>query len=52
MIEQLKSVKRNQSDIIECLCDIDDDMITFNDELKDIKRSIQNIDLFNPNRNR
>ena len=46
MIEQLKSVKRNQSDIIECLCDIDDDMITFNEDLHYIKQSIQNILIF------
>lgn len=48
VIEQLKEVKRNQKDIIDCLCDID---ITFADDLKEIKRLIQNIDLFNPNRN-
>jgi len=36
VIEQLKVVKRNQDDIIDCLCDIDDDLIAINDELKTI----------------
>jgi len=49
MIEQLKAVRRNQLDLIECLGDIDYDMITFNDELKDIKQSIQNITYTNRN---
>ena len=42
MIEQLKAVKRNQSDIIEYLDCVDDDMVAIYDELKDIKQSIQN----------
>ena len=51
VIEQLKQVKRIQYDFLDCLGDIDCDMITLQDELKDIRHSIQNIDLFNPNRN-
>ena len=43
MIEQLKAVKRNQSDIIEYLDSVDDDMVIIYEELKDIKRSIDNI---------
>ena len=42
VIEQLKAVKRNQLTLIDVLENIDGDMITFNDELKDIKQSIQN----------
>ena len=49
VIEQLKAVKRNQLDLIECLGDIDYDMITLNDELKDIKQSINNIAYTNRN---
>lgn len=44
IIEQLKAVKRNQLDLLDCLSDLDDDMITYNDELKDIK------ELINPSR--
>ena len=51
VIEQLKQVKRIQYDFLDCLGDIDCDMITLQDEFKDIRHSIQNIDLFNPNRN-
>ena len=40
MIEQLKAVKRNQSDIIEYLDGVDDDMANIYDQLKDIKHSI------------
>ena len=40
MIEQLKAVKRNQSDIIEYLDRVDDDMVIIYEELKDIKQSI------------
>ena len=40
MIEQLKEVKRIQYDFLECLGDIDCDMITLNDELKEIKQKI------------
>ena len=40
MIEQLKVVKRNQSDIIEYLDRVDDDMVIIYEELKDIKQSI------------
>ena len=43
MIEQLKAVKRNQSDIIEYLDSVDDDMVIIYEELKDIKRFIDNI---------
>ena len=49
IIEQLKSVKRNQLTLIDVLENIDDDIITFNDELKDIKQSIQNINYTNRN---
>ena len=42
MIEQIKAVKRNQSDIIEYLDGFDDDMVIIYEELKDIKQSIQN----------
>ena len=42
MIEQIKAVKRNQSDIIEYLDGVDDDMVIIYEELKDIKQSIQN----------
>ena len=41
MIEQLKAVKRNQSDIIEYLDGVDDDMVIIYEELKDIKQSIE-----------
>ena len=41
MIEQLKAVKRNQSDIIEYLDGVDDDMAIVYEELKDIKQSIE-----------
>ena len=40
MIEQLKEVKRIQYDFLDCLGDIDCDMITLQDELKDIRQSI------------
>ena len=40
IIEQLKAVKRNQLALLDVLETIDDDMITYNDELKDIKQSI------------
>ena len=43
ILEQLKAVKRNQSDIIEYLDSVDDDMVIIYEELKDIKRSIDNI---------
>lgn len=46
MIEQLKAVKRNQHDTIDYLDSIDDDMTIIYDELKDIKRQVQNIKLF------
>ena len=49
VINQLKAVKQNQFDLIECLGDIDYDMITLNDELKDIKQSINNIAYTNKN---
>ena len=49
VINQLKAVKQNQFDLIECLGDIDYDMITLNDELKDIKQSINNIAYTNRN---
>ena len=39
MIEQLKEVKRIQYDFLECLGDIDCDMITLNDQLKEINLS-------------
>ena len=41
MIEQIKAVKRNQSDIIEYLDGVDDDMVIIYEELKDIKQSIE-----------
>ena len=41
MIEQLKAVKQNQSDTIDYLDSIDDDMVIIYDELKDIKQSIE-----------
>lgn len=41
VIEQLKAVKQNQFDIIEHLDYIDDDMAIIYDELKNIKRSIE-----------
>ena len=50
VIEQLKAVKQNQSDTIDYLDSIDDDMVAIYDELKDIKRQVQNINLFS-NRN-
>ena len=40
VIEQLKQVKRIQYDFLDCLGDIDCDMITLQDELKDIRQSI------------
>ena len=40
VIEQLKEVKRIQYDFLDCLGDIDCDMITLQDELKDIRQSI------------
>ena len=43
VIKQLKQVKRNQNDIIDCLCDIDDDMLKFNEELKDIRQAIKTL---------
>ena len=43
VIEQLKQVKRNQNDIIDCLCDIDADMIKFNEELIDIRQAIKTL---------
>ena len=49
VIEQLKAVKRNQLDLIDYLSDVDDDMVTIYDELKDIKQSIQNITYTNRN---
>ena len=39
MIEQLKEVKRIQYDFLECLGDIDCDMITLNDQIKEINLS-------------
>lgn len=47
VIEQLKAVKRNQIDLIDYLDSIDDDMVVIYDDLKEIKRLIQNISLFN-----
>lgn len=49
VIEQLKTVKRNQFDTIEYLDAIDDDLVAIYDELKDIKHSIQNIAYTNRN---
>ena len=46
MIEQLKAVKRNQSDIIEYLDGVDDDMAIVYEDLHYIKQSIQNILIF------
>ena len=46
VIEQLKQVKRNQHDTIDYLDSIDDDMVAIYDELKDIKRQVQNIKFF------
>ena len=43
MIEQLKEVKRIQYDFLECLGDIDCDMITLQDELKDIRQAIETL---------
>lgn len=47
MIEQLKAVKRNQSDIIDYLDCVDEDVlqskIIIYEELKDIEQSIQNL---------
>ena len=43
MIEQLKEVKRIQYDFLECLGDIDCDMITLQDELKDIRQVIKTL---------
>ena len=43
MIEQLKEVKRIQYDFLECLGDIDCDMITLQDELKDIRQAIKTL---------
>ena len=42
IIEQLKAVKRNQSDLLDYLEDIDMDYKTIEDELHYIKQSIQN----------
>ena len=40
VIEQLKEVKRIQYDFLDCLGDVDCDIITLQDELKDIRQSI------------
>ena len=43
VIEQLKEVKRIQYDFLDCLGDIDCDMITLQDELKDIRQAIKTL---------
>ena len=43
VIEQLKEVKRIQYDFLDCLGDIDCDMITLQDELKDIRQALKTL---------
>ena len=43
VIEQLKEVKRIQYDFLDCLGDIDCDMITLQDELSDIRQAIKTL---------
>ena len=49
IINQLKKVKRNQLDILDLLEDIDLDYKTIEDELSNIKQSINNIAYTNRN---
>ena len=49
IIEQLKAVKRNQSDLLDYLEDIDMDYKTIEDDLTTIKQSINNIAYTNRN---
>ena len=49
VIEQLKQVKRIQYDFLDCLGDVDCDIITLNDQLEEIKQSIHNIAYINRN---
>jgi len=49
IIEQLKKVKRNQSDLLDYLEDIDMDYKTIEDDLTTIKQSINNIAYTNRN---
>ena len=43
VIEQLKQVKRIQYDFLDCLGDVDCDMITLQDELSDIRQAIKTL---------
>ena len=43
VIEQLKEVKRIQYDFLDCLGDVDCDMITLQDELKDIRQALKTL---------
>ena len=43
VIEQLKEVKRIQYDFLDCLGDVDCDIITLQDELSDIRQAIKTL---------
>ena len=43
VIEQLKQVKRIQYDFLDCLGDVDCDIITLQDELSDIRQAIKTL---------
>ena len=43
VIEQLKQVKRIQYDFLDCLGDVDCDIITLQDELNDIRQAIKTL---------
>ena len=43
VIEQLKQVKRIQYDFLDCLGDVDCDIITLHDELSDIRQAIKTL---------